>query len=171
MSDTVLYYTDFLTPLGRWYIASTKNGICRLDISGGEEGFFKALNRAFPTGSIQLNRDVHTCIIEQLLAYLHGQLRTFHCPLDLIGTPFQKKVWQALQGIPYGALVSYRDIAAAIGMPHAYRAVGNANGRNPVPIIIPCHRVIASDGSLGGYSAGLELKKKLIALERGCTLF
>jgi methylated-DNA-[protein]-cysteine S-methyltransferase len=102
----------------------------------------------------------------QLRAYFKRELKQFDLPLAPEGTPFQLKVWQALRTIPYGALVSYKTIAAAVGNPKAVRAVGAANGKNPIPIIVPCHRVIGSDGSLTGFGGGLETKQRLIDLER-----
>ena len=104
-------------------------------------------------------------VIAQLDAYFNRSLRVFDLPLAPEGTPFQQKVWQALLQVPYGHTASYRDIALAVGNPKATRAVGGANGRNPIPIVIPCHRIIASDGSLGGYSAGLERKTWLLKHE------
>jgi O-6-methylguanine DNA methyltransferase len=101
----------------------------------------------------------------QLGAYLRGDLRAFDLALDLRGTPFQQTVWRALLAIPWGATCSYRDLAARIGQPSAVRAVGAANGANPISIIVPCHRVVASDGALRGYSGGLELKRALLAIE------
>lgn len=102
----------------------------------------------------------------QLRAYFRRELKQFDLPLAPVGTPFQLKVWQALRDIPYGELVSYKTIAEAIGHPNAVRAVGGANGKNPIPIIVPCHRVIGSDGSLTGFGGGLETKQRLIDLER-----
>jgi len=102
----------------------------------------------------------------QLEAYFAGRLFLFDLPLEPQGTPFMRSVWNELCKIPYGKTVSYRDIARAINVPGGSRAVGNANGRNPIPIIIPCHRVIASDGTLGGYSLGLDCKRKLLSLEQ-----
>lgn len=101
----------------------------------------------------------------QLEEYFAGTRREFELELRPYGTPFQLRVWQALREIPYGAVRNYGDVARAIGRPSAARAVGQANGRNPLPIVIPCHRVIASDGSIGGYSAGLTVKHRLLALE------
>ncbi len=101
----------------------------------------------------------------QLEAWFAGQLYTFDLPLELEGTPFQKRVWQALTEIPYGETRSYSFIAAAIGAPRAVRAVGAANGRNPVPIVVPCHRVIGAGGALVGYGGGLPLKKRLLEVE------
>lgn len=103
---------------------------------------------------------------EQLAAYLDGQLESFDVPFDIAGTEFQQRVWQQLCRIPYGQTVAYQDIAQRIENPKAVRAVGAANGKNPICIIIPCHRVIAADGTLGGYSGGLQVKSKLLALEQ-----
>jgi methylated-DNA-[protein]-cysteine S-methyltransferase len=101
----------------------------------------------------------------QLAEYFAGTRRKFTVPLDLHGTPFQVQVWCTLQKIPFGKAVSYAEEARMLGKPKAARAVGSANGRNPVPIIVPCHRVVSADGTLGGYSAGLPMKRKLLALE------
>ncbi len=102
----------------------------------------------------------------QLSEYFAGRLTSFDLPVTMTGTSFQRLVWSALRDIPYGTTVSYRELAAAIGRPSAARAVGLANGRNPVSIIVPCHRVVGSDGSLTGYGGGLERKRHLLALER-----
>jgi len=104
--------------------------------------------------------------IRELNDYFAGQRREFSIPLDLRGTDFQLACWHALLEIPYGETRSYRDIAQAIGHPHAYRAVGMSNNRNPVAIVVPCHRVIASSGSLCGYGGGLDIKQKLLDLEK-----
>ncbi len=102
----------------------------------------------------------------QLIEYLKGQRRKFDLPLRLMGTEMQQEVWQALLTIPYGQTRSYKQIAEQIGRPRAYRAVGMANNRNPVAIIVPCHRVIGADGSLVGYGGGLHIKEHLLKLER-----
>jgi methylated-DNA-[protein]-cysteine S-methyltransferase len=112
--------------------------------------------------------DTNLILIEmarELQAYFAGTLRRFETPLDMQGTAFQKSVWRQLEGIPFGETRSYRQIAEAIGAPQAVRAVGAANGANPVPIVVPCHRVIGSSGKLVGYGGGIELKKKLLSLE------
>jgi len=101
----------------------------------------------------------------QLREYFAGRRREFDLDLAPYGTEFQLRVWRALRDIPFGSVRNYGDIARAIGQPNATRAVGQANGRNPLPIVIPCHRVIASDGSIGGYSCGLAVKHCLLALE------
>ena len=104
--------------------------------------------------------------MRQLRAYFAGALREFSLPLDLTGTGFQKRVWCELLAIPYGETRSYGQIAAAIGSPNAGQAVGAANGANPIPIVVPCHRVIGADGKLVGYGGGLALKRRLLELEK-----
>lgn len=106
----------------------------------------------------------------QIGLYLSGSLTVFSLPVAPCGTAFMLKVWKELCRIPYGATASYSDIAVAIGNPRAVRAVGQANNRNPLPIVIPCHRVIGKDGSLTGYAGGLEIKRRLLALEAGVRL-
>jgi len=103
--------------------------------------------------------------LDQLQEYFAGKRRVFDFPLDLRGTDFQLACWRALVTIPYGETRTYADIARAVGKPHAFRAVGMANNRNPVAIVVPCHRVIASDGTLCGYGGGLDVKRKLLELE------
>jgi methylated-DNA-[protein]-cysteine S-methyltransferase len=103
--------------------------------------------------------------VEELRGYFAGHLREFSVPLDLRGTPFQMRVWQELQHIPYGETRTYLDLARAVDDANATRAVGAANGRNPIAIIIPCHRVISTGGGLGGYGGGIEFKRRLLAIE------
>ncbi len=103
--------------------------------------------------------------VSQLRAYFNGELRKFNLPLALEGTPFQQAVWNALQQIPYGETASYGDIAKSIGRPKAVRAVGGANGKNPIPIVVPCHRVIGSNGHLTGFGSGLPIKAALLEHE------
>lgn len=104
-------------------------------------------------------------VLRQLRAYFNGKLRRFDLPLDPQGTPFQLRVWKELQKIPYGETQSYLQIAQAIGKPTGSRAVGMANGRNPIPIVIPCHRVIGASGKLVGFGGGLPTKQRLLLLE------
>lgn len=101
----------------------------------------------------------------QLLEYFQGELQQFDLPLNPQGTPFQQRVWAALREIPCGQTRSYKELAGAAGCPQGFQAVGQANGENPIPILIPCHRVIAADGSLGGYRGGPELKRSLLSIE------
>jgi len=118
------------------------------------------------SGEMQISTNpviVETC--RQLDEYFDGKRKTFDLSLSLKGTDFQQTVWKQLQEIPYGQTISYSLLAKAIGRPKACRAVGSANGKNPIPIIIPCHRVIAANGALGGYSSGLDTKIQLLELE------
>jgi methylated-DNA-[protein]-cysteine S-methyltransferase len=102
----------------------------------------------------------------QLEQYLAGERTEFDVDIEVVGTPFERRVWDEVRAIPYGETASYAEIARRIGRPDACRAVGRANGRNPVPVIVPCHRVIGSDGSLTGYAGGIEMKRALLDLER-----
>lgn len=106
-----------------------------------------------------------TSAVRQLEEYFAGKRTEFDLPLDLHGTAFQREVWLALAEIPYGKTVSYAELAEMVGRPGAYRAVGQANGSNPIPIVLPCHRVVASGGGIGGYGGGLTMKRRLLALE------
>ena len=110
------------------------------------------------------------CYQDRILSYFRGELRDFDFELDLVGTDFQKKCWNALRTIPYGQTCSYAELARKVGRPTAFRAVGQANHRNPVAIIVPCHRVVGSNGTLTGYGGGLEVKEQLLLLE-GARLF
>jgi len=109
--------------------------------------------------------------VRQLDAWFNRELRQFDLALHPVGTDFQLSVWNALPSIPYGTTVSYGELAHRIGRPHAIRAVGAANGANPLPLVLPCHRVIGADGSLTGYGGGLPTKARLLAMERGDLLF
>ena len=111
------------------------------------------------------DKEVFSVISRQLDEYFEGQRRTFDLPDPAVGTEFQKKVWKQIAAIPYGKVVSYKAIADAVGSPNAVRAVGTAVGSNPLSILVPCHRVLTSNGSLGGYAGGLEAKKILLAIE------
>lgn len=123
-----------------------------------------------PPGADWRLDDRHPVFLEaakQLAAYFAGELRDFDLPLAPVGTPFQRRVWDALRGIPYGATTTYGELARAIEAPTASRAVGAANGRNPLSIVVPCHRVIGANGDLVGYGGGMPRKVALLALERG----
>ncbi len=161
-----IYYASFESPLLKnVFVASTGEGVCAVDFLTSEKEFLRRLKRRCPIDVIkddEKNRDV----LNQLKQYLEGKLKRFDCKLDYEGTPFQKMVWKALTRIPYGETRSYKEIARAIGQPNAFRAVGNANGKNPIPLIIPCHRVVESNGSLGGFGHGIKVKRKLLELEK-----
>jgi methylated-DNA-[protein]-cysteine S-methyltransferase len=109
--------------------------------------------------------------VKQLLEYFAGRRTEFDLPVSPEGTGFQRIVWQHLQGIPYGQTISYGELARRVGNPNAFRAVGAANGANPIPIVIPCHRVIGANGKLTGFGGGLPVKQALLALEQGPPLF
>ena len=161
-----VYYSFFDSPfLKRVFVASTKKGVCMVDFLTSERAFLKRLKDRFSGGIIK-DRRSNQKVLSQLDKYLKGKLRRFNLKLDMKGTSFERKVWSALAKIPYGQTRSYKDIAKAIGHPKAFRAVGNANGRNPLPLIIPCHRVIESNGGLGGFGHGLKVKKQLLDFEK-----
>ena len=122
-----------------------------------------------PPGDLDPSHPLLREAVRQLRAYFAGTLRQFTLPLDMQGTPFQLRVWHELETIPFGGFRTYASVAQAIGAPRAVRAVGAANGANPVAIVVPCHRVIGSSGKLVGYGGGLPLKKRLLELE-SCTL-
>jgi O-6-methylguanine DNA methyltransferase len=160
-----VYYASFNSAiLKKVFVASTKKGVCMVDFLTSENAFLKSLRKQFP-GEIVRDDRKNRKIISQLKKYLKGDLRRFDVLLDMRGTSFEKKVWSALKRIPYGRTRSYKDIAKSIGHPKAFRAVGNANGSNLIPLIIPCHRVIESNGGLGGFGHGLKVKKQLLKLE------
>ena len=155
------------SPIGRLRVATTEKGLAYVDLphpSGA--GLHDWLERYAPQARCVEARAPNREAIEQILEYLESRRTEFDLPLDLRGTPFQRKVWQALCEIPYGESRSYSEIARAVGRSKAQRAVGSANNANPVALIVPCHRVIAADGSLGGYGGGVELKARLLAMER-----
>jgi O-6-methylguanine DNA methyltransferase len=160
-----IYYSSFDSLLlKKVFVASTERGICMVDFLRSEKAFLKRLMEKFP-GKILRNDQKNRVALEQLKRYLKRELKRFNCKLDLRGTPFQKKVWRALANIPYGQTRSYREIAKGIGHPMAFRAVGNANGQNSIPLILPCHRVIESNGGLGGFGHGVNVKRKLLDFE------
>jgi len=161
-----IYYSSFDSPfLRKVFVASTERGVCMVDFLKTEKIFLRRLKERFPGKIIRDNRK-HRHGVNQLKKYMKGELQRFDCKLDFRGTPFQKRVWSVLAKIPYGQTRSYKEIARAIGHPKAFRAVGNANGRNSIPLIIPCHRVVESNGRLGGFGHGVKVKKQLLDFEK-----
>jgi methylated-DNA-[protein]-cysteine S-methyltransferase len=160
-----LYWRRYRAPQGfPLVLAATDTDLCAVSFSSDPDAFPSWLRAQTPRESPD-----HSILIEtvrQFDFYLRGGLRDFNLPLAPRGTAFQHRVWDRLRAIPYGETRSYRDIASAIGSPNAVRAVGRANGTNPLPIVVPCHRVIASDGSLCGFGGGLDIKRCLLELER-----
>jgi O-6-methylguanine DNA methyltransferase len=156
-----LFYFCTPSPVGHLFLAASTKGLMRLE--------FEARMQKLHADSIELRESKPDLApyLRELDDYFAGERREFSLPLDLRGTAFQLACWRALLEIPYGETRSYRDIAQAIGHPHAYRAVGMSNNRNPIAIVVPCHRVIASSGALCGYGGGLDIKRKLLDLEQG----
>jgi AraC family transcriptional regulator of adaptative response/methylated-DNA-[protein]-cysteine methyltransferase len=154
-------WTTFDGPLGELFIAASSKGICRLTFDDNEE----SLQRLFPNATIVKDDGALREFVAGTLRAIEQPLLAHQLPIDVAGTAFQEAVWRELRKIPAGETRSYAEIAAAIGAPKAVRAVGTANGDNHVAVLIPCHRVIRSDGSLGGYGGGIERKKKLLASE------
>ena len=167
VSDERIAWAVMKTRIGTIQAAATSRGVCKIAL-GKEtaEDFFgwlechvgHALRKPEPSGIVAL-------ALDQIAEYLDGQRRDFDLPLDLRGTEFQRRMWAAVAGIPYGETRTYAGIALAIGQPKAVRAVGAANGANPLPLVVPCHRVVGSDGSLTGYGGGLDVKRKLLEME------
>lgn len=154
------------TPIGAFSVVLSPRGLCRLGTPPEPVDQRDAwLKRWLPGARPVPNPKRLAAVGEQLTAYFEGDLRTFTLPVDPLGTPFQTRVWQALRDIPFGETRTYAQVATAIGAPRAVRAVGAANGANPVMIIVPCHRVIGSHGALTGYGGGLDMKSRLLQLE------
>jgi len=152
-------YTSLASPIGPLLLVADGSGLRQIV-------FAKNGRPAEAEPDWQQNSSPFRDLTRQLEAYFAGQLEIFDLPLAPEGTSFQQKVWTELCKIPYGETISYGDLACRIGNPNASRAVGLANGSNPIPIIIPCHRVIGSNGKLTGYGGGLHIKEKLLALEK-----
>lgn len=146
------------SPVGPLLIASDENGLCNIEF---RQSSHPADRGAWQGG----NSPVLDATEKQLDQYFSGKRRAFDLPLSPHGTDFQRRVWKALRTIPYGQTISYAELARRVGNPRASRAVGLANGRNPLSIIVPCHRVIGADGSLTGYGGGLAIKESLLRLE------
>ena len=153
-------------PIGKLRLASTEKGLGYVELPRASgRGLRGWLHRHLPDAECVESDERNRAAMEQILEYLGGERTEFDLRLDLRGTKFQHQVWEALLDIPFGERRSYRDIAMAVGRPTAVRAVGAANGSNPVSLVVPCHRVINSDGKLGGYGGGLALKARLLAME------
>jgi O-6-methylguanine DNA methyltransferase len=152
------------TPLGTLRVAAGARGVQRVIFGEGGASECAALHAAHPE-LLRWDGGLAAQAIAQILEYLRGKRKAFTIPLDLEGTAFQQAVWRETLRIPYGRTITYAELARRIGRPGATRAVGQALGANPIPILIPCHRVVASDGSLGGYSGGLALKRWLLLRE------
>lgn len=155
-----MYYSHFDSPVGQLLLVGDGENIHRID-------FPTTYRPVVAETSWKSDSAVFTALIDELKAYFNGDLQNFSVTLAPKGTEFQRKVWDALQQIEYGQTCTYADIAKSIGKPTASRAVGSANGRNPVSIVIPCHRVIGTNGTLTGYAGGVTTKQWLLSHEAG----
>jgi O-6-methylguanine DNA methyltransferase len=166
-----LHSTNMDSPIGPLFLAASAKGLVALEFdvrSPGQQSIRpnpRDLRSEKKVSTFELSPRRMQPYLAELDEYFRGQRREFNFPLDLRGTDFQVACWNALLAIPYGETRSYADIACAVGKPNAFRAVGMANNRNPIAIVVPCHRVIASDGTLCGYGGGLDIKRKLLELE------
>jgi O-6-methylguanine DNA methyltransferase len=165
MSKVVYRHID--SPIGSLIIGTTPKGLCLLEFTDryGLTEINSRYRKWYKMECVEGSHVILDTLERELKSYFEGKLQTFSIPLDLRGSPFEMSVWNELLNIAYGETKSYIDIARAIGNPSASRAVGRANGNNPVAIVVPCHRVIASNGTLHGYGGGLWRKEKLLALE------
>jgi O-6-methylguanine DNA methyltransferase len=167
MPEESVTWASTKSRIGTIRVAATPRGVCKITL-GREtaEDFFGWLEQHIRHASRKPEcRGLVALALDQIVEYLDGQRRQFDLPLDLRGTDFQRRMWAAVAAIPYGQTRTYADIARALGRPSAVRAVGAANGANPLPLIVPCHRVVGSNGSLTGYGGGLDVKRKLLEME------
>lgn len=159
-------YASSETEIGTIWVASSEQGLCRLVLpTESQASFWNWLKRRFSGGWVREDGKLNQAVIDQIHAYLDHELTEFDLKCDVRATPFQQDVLDQIAKIPFGELASYSDIAKNIGKPIARRAVGAATGSNPIPIVIPCHRVVGTDGRLVGYGGGLPLKEQLLLLE------
>lgn len=162
----MVYCTSFESKIGLIYVASTEKGTCKISVPRqNRKDFFGWLHDNFDNNEVLDNKSRNKEAIDQLNRYFNGKLAKFTLPLDLLGSPFQLRVWKELNKIPYGTTITYKQLAKRIGTSRGFQAVGRANAANPLPIVIPCHRVVGTDGSLVGYSAGVKTKEFLLKLE------
>ena len=163
-------YLSISTRLGELFLAATERGICFIQIAANEKDALAYLGKKYPDAACSpaVGND-RTRLLEwgnAITHYINGDSPLPELPLDIEGTEFQKRVWDYLRTIPAGSTQSYTEVAKALGIPGAARAVGTANGANPVAILIPCHRLVRSDGGLAGYRWGIQIKQTLIEMEK-----
>jgi AraC family transcriptional regulator of adaptative response/methylated-DNA-[protein]-cysteine methyltransferase len=159
-------YAAAATPLGQMLVAATERGICFVGLGARREELERALRREFPAadGIERSEPELHAAV-QAIVAFIGGEEPHIRLPLDIRATAFQRRVWEELRRIPTGETRTYGDIARAVGQPHAQRAVGHACATNPVPLIVPCHRVVRGDGGVGGYRWGAARKRRLLERE------
>jgi AraC family transcriptional regulator of adaptative response/methylated-DNA-[protein]-cysteine methyltransferase len=165
----IISYAIVESSLGKLLIAATEKGVCSVTLGDSESALETNLKQEFPQAQIQRDEAALTVAAKAIVDHLEGRTSHIDLPLDIQATAFQLKVWEQLRAIPSGQTCSYSEVAKAIGQEKAIRAVARACATNPVALVIPCHRVIREDESLGGYRWGLERKKKLLAEERART--
>lgn len=166
MKKDALYYSLCNFSIGTLLIAVSEENVCYLGLPNTDkQTFMRWAKKYYYQPVVAHNQPLIKEVIKELDEYVKHKRKAFTLSFHLLGTPFQKKVWGTISKIPYGQTRSYKDIAHSIGKPNAVRAVGTACGVNPVPLLIPCHRVVKSDGTLGNYGGGFVLKKKLLILE------
>ncbi|MFB1082736.1 methylated-DNA--[protein]-cysteine S-methyltransferase [Jeotgalibacillus sp. JSM ZJ347] len=161
-----VYWSEFIDEGSSYQFAAVDGKVCY--IGGPKEGYAaleKWVGKQYPDAVLIESAEEMAPFVNEFEAYFTGEKKAFDMPIDPKGTPFQQKVWEALLEIPYGETRTYADIAARVGRPKAFRAVGTAIGANPILVVVPCHRVIAKDGGLGGFSAGLDVKRALHQVE------
>jgi len=162
-----LFIHSFKTNIGVVRTAASDKGLALICLPGESKRYFdQRVRERFGGDQIESGGELNRRAERQIVDYLEGERKVFDLPLEIHGTPFQKKVLRLVASIPYGKVMTYAAVAAAIGRPGAARAVGSANARNDLPLVIPCHRVVAS-GGLGGYGGGLDLKRRLLEMEGG----
>ena len=160
-------YTITASPMGRLLVAVTERGVCAVRMADSDTELEKDLREEFPNAELKRDDSALRESVQKILNHLDKNEPRLDLPLDIKATAFQRRVWEHLRTIPYGQTVSYGDVAKALGKPGAVRAVGRACATNPVALVIPCHRVVREDKTLGGYRWGLDRKKKLLEHERG----
>lgn len=161
----IVRYDRLSSPVGTILVAATERGVCRLEIGMAEREFVSSTKERYHCW-VMRDEAFMAPYVRQLREYFEGSRRRFDMGFDFLeGTSFQKKVWNALATIPFGQVRSYKWLAERVGSAHGYRAVGAGCGANPVAILIPCHRIIAADGKLGGFGYGLEMKQRLLQHE------
>lgn len=159
-----IYITKYESPVGNLHLATSDHGLVQINLLN-KKNLLQRLTKAVPNAEIIEDDKKNQTAVLQLNEYFNKKRETFDLPLHIIGTTFFQQVWSELCNVPFGKTASYKEIAVRIGNPKAVRAVGQANNRNPIPILIPCHRIIGSGGGLTGFGGGLEMKEKLLLHE------
>jgi methylated-DNA-[protein]-cysteine S-methyltransferase len=163
---SMVYCTSFESKIGLIYVASTDTGVCKICLPRQtKRDFLRWLREHFDDSEVTDNKSRNREVIDQLTRYFNGKLARFTVSIDMIGTPFQIRVWKELTRISYGNTITYKHLAKRLGTSRGFQAIGRANAANPIPIIVPCHRVLGTNGSLVGYSSGVKTKEFLLKLE------